>query len=163
MNHDNLPPLPECSGLAGYTADQMHAYARAALAAAPAQPAPAAAWSDVVSDGGMDPRNAALQPADKWRDTVDDMLSVCHMVASDSPRESIDRLINWHVSVHMDPLAYRDTCTGEVPLYTAPPAPQTLTDEQIDGIARRIFGFTDKDRDRAFARAVIAAAKGEKP
>lgn len=47
---------------------------------------------------------APAQPAGKWRDTVDDMLSVCHMVASDDPRESIDRLINWHVSVHMDPL-----------------------------------------------------------
>jgi hypothetical protein len=31
--NDDLPPLPECSGLAGYTDNQMRAYARAALAA----------------------------------------------------------------------------------------------------------------------------------
>jgi len=55
------------------------------LVAAPAQPAPQA------------------QEPNAWRDTVDDMLTVCHMVASDDPRESIDRLINWHVSVALDP------------------------------------------------------------
>lgn len=46
---------------------------------------------------------AELAAARAWRDTVDDMLVVCHEVASDDPRESVNRLINWHVSVQMDP------------------------------------------------------------
>jgi hypothetical protein len=33
MTNDDLPPLPECSGLAGYTDNQMRNYARAALEA----------------------------------------------------------------------------------------------------------------------------------
>lgn len=45
----------------------------------------------------------ALEKERAWRDTVDDMLSVCHMVASDDPRESINRLIDWNVSVALDP------------------------------------------------------------
>lgn len=44
----------------------------------------------------------------EWRETVDDMLSVFHMVASDDPRESIDRLINWHVQVALDPSVSSD-------------------------------------------------------
>lgn len=43
-----------------------------------------------------------------WKDTVDDMLSVCHEAASDDPRESIDRLINWHVQVALDPSVSSD-------------------------------------------------------
>lgn len=43
-----------------------------------------------------------------WRDAVDDMLTVCHMVASDDPRESINRLINWHVAVALDPAVSSD-------------------------------------------------------
>ena len=39
----------------------------------------------------------------KWRDAVDDMLVTCHEVASDDPRESINRLINWHVTISLDP------------------------------------------------------------
>lgn len=47
---------------------------------------------------------ALAQPVrNSWRDAVDDELSVCHMVASDDPRESIKRLIDWHCSVHIDP------------------------------------------------------------
>ncbi|MCV5968462.1 hypothetical protein, partial [Lactococcus petauri] len=34
--------------------------------------------------------------------------SVCHMVASEDPRESINRLINWHVSVALDPCVSSD-------------------------------------------------------
>jgi hypothetical protein len=39
-----------------------------------------------------------------WRDAVDHELSTLHMVASDDPRESIRRLINWHCAVQIDPL-----------------------------------------------------------
>ena len=39
----------------------------------------------------------------KWRLNIDNELSSCHMVASDDPRESIHRLINWHTEVQLDP------------------------------------------------------------
>jgi hypothetical protein len=39
-----------------------------------------------------------------WRDAVDDELVSLHMVASDDPRESIRRLIDWHCAVQIDPL-----------------------------------------------------------
>jgi hypothetical protein len=39
-----------------------------------------------------------------WRDAVDHELSILHMVASDDPRESIRRLIDWHCAVQIDPL-----------------------------------------------------------
>lgn len=51
---------------------------------------------------------AELAKLRQWRDTVDDMLTVCHEVASDDPRESIDRLINWHVQVALDPAVSSD-------------------------------------------------------
>lgn len=43
-----------------------------------------------------------------WRATVDDMLTTAHMVASDDPRESINRLIDWHVQVALDPSVSSD-------------------------------------------------------
>ncbi|MFY8038888.1 MAG: hypothetical protein ACOVN4_04385 [Bosea sp. (in: a-proteobacteria)] len=39
-----------------------------------------------------------------WRDAVDHELSTLHMVASDDPRESVRRLIDWHCAVQIDPL-----------------------------------------------------------
>lgn len=50
----------------------------------------------------------ALEALQAWRDTVEDMLSVQHEIASDDPRESINRLINWHVSVALDPCVSSD-------------------------------------------------------
>ena len=44
----------------------------------------------------------------EWRDVVDDMLTTAHMVASDDPRESINRLIDWHVQVALDPSVSSD-------------------------------------------------------
>ena len=44
-----------------------------------------------------------MRGSDPWRDAVDDMLVTCHEVASDDPRESINRLINWHVTISLDP------------------------------------------------------------
>jgi hypothetical protein len=50
---------------------------------------------------------AALEQSEQtnpWRDAVDHELSTLHMVASDDPRESIRRLIDWHCAVQIDPL-----------------------------------------------------------
>jgi hypothetical protein len=44
----------------------------------------------------------------QWRVVADDMLTVFHEVASDDPRESIDRLINRHVQVALDPAVSSD-------------------------------------------------------
>jgi hypothetical protein len=51
-------------------------------------------------------RKALEQPEqpNPWRDAVDHELSTLHMVASDDPRESIRRLIDWHCAVQIDPL-----------------------------------------------------------
>jgi hypothetical protein len=50
---------------------------------------------------------AALEQPEQtnpWRDAVDNELVSLHMVASDDPRESIRRLIDWHCAVQIDPL-----------------------------------------------------------
>jgi hypothetical protein len=46
--------------------------------------------------------------AELWRSAVDQMLITIMQTASDDPRESINRLIDWHVSVAMDPLVSSD-------------------------------------------------------
>jgi hypothetical protein len=54
-----------------------------------------------------DALRAALEQPEQpnpWRDAVDHELSTLHMVASDDPRESIRRLIDWHCAVQIDPL-----------------------------------------------------------
>lgn len=89
-----LPELPASQAFSLtrsiYTADDMHAYARAALASQAEKHA------------------AELAKLRQWRDVADDMLTVLHEVASDDPRESIDRLINWHVQVALDPAVSSD-------------------------------------------------------
>lgn len=52
--------------------------------------------------------DAAQPSADLWRSTVEQMLATTEQVASDDPRESLDRLIDWHVAVAMDPLVSSD-------------------------------------------------------
>jgi hypothetical protein len=55
----------------------------------------------------QDALRAALEQPEQtnpWRDAVDHELSTLHMVASDDPRESIRRLIDWHCAVQIDPL-----------------------------------------------------------
>jgi hypothetical protein len=50
---------------------------------------------------------AALEQPEQtnpWRDAVDHELSTLHMVASNDPRESIRRLIDWHCAVQINPL-----------------------------------------------------------
>lgn len=70
-----LPELPASQAFSLtrsiYTADDMHAYARAALASQAEKHA------------------AELAKLRQWRDVADDMLTVVHEVASDDPRESI--------------------------------------------------------------------------
>lgn len=89
-----LPELPASQAFSLtrsiYTADDMHAYARAALAS------------------HAEKHAAELAKLRQWRDVADDMLTVVHEVASDDPRESIDRLINWHVQVALDPAVSSD-------------------------------------------------------
>ena len=89
-----LPELPASQAFSLtrsiYTADDMHAYARAALASQAEKHA------------------AELAKLRQWRDVADDMLTVYHEVASDDPRESIDRLISWHVQVALDPAVSSD-------------------------------------------------------
>ena len=70
-----------------------------------------AAWQDQqgmkLLCEAMDALGVALEQAEQtspWRDAVDDELVSLHMVASDDPRESIRRLIDWHCAVQIDPL-----------------------------------------------------------
>jgi hypothetical protein len=62
-------------------------------------------WEPLYDQAALD---AAVAAERQWRNTVDDMLTVCHAIASDDPRESITRLINWHVSVALDPSVSSD-------------------------------------------------------
>jgi len=68
------------------------------------------AWSPSMTDEclavAVALRAALEQPeqTNPWRDAVDHELSTLHMVASDDPRESIRRLIDWHCAVQIDPL-----------------------------------------------------------
>jgi hypothetical protein len=62
---------------------------------------------DRIPDAAITALRAALEQTEQtnpWRDAVDDELVSLHMVASDDPRESIRRLIDWHCAVQIDPL-----------------------------------------------------------
>jgi len=119
-----------------------------------------------------------------WRATVDDMLTVCHMTASDDPRESVNRLINWHVSVALDPCVSSDAqalidqgAALAADRAARVPVPDELRElEQAEAHYRLTFqiaphaGHLDVGRawDRMKkagdkARAVLAAAQGSKP
>jgi hypothetical protein len=83
-------------------------YARA-LRAALEQPEQehAEAFNDGVLEGMLRERVHWLRQlgqTNPWRDAVDHELSTLHMVASDDPRESIRRLIDWHCAVQIDSL-----------------------------------------------------------
>lgn len=66
----------------------------------------------------------------KWQAVVDDMLTVFHEVASDDPRESINRLINWHVQIALDPSVSSDA--------------KALVDKGINQERDRILALIDK-------------------
>ena len=75
--NDNLPPLPPCApefqprwpnDPEGYTADQMHAYAIAAIAAAP-QPLTVAGVAVFQDAEGKRPVTAIGQPVGRWEPT----------------------------------------------------------------------------------------------
>lgn len=112
--------------------EQVRAAIEAALAAAPQPRGEPVAFSDhfapvfdaivgnvapLVRDGALLaaahayvtwPAPPAQPSADPWRDAVDQMLLTTEQTASDDPRESLNRLIDWHVSVAMDPLVSSD-------------------------------------------------------
>lgn len=150
MTTDDLPPLPECSGLAGYTDNQMHAYARAAVAAAaPAQPA------DCGEAGHADGRcgNAGCLPSAQPAEPVAWEMRIGHGIGlrSDKPPE--------HLMPYWRPLY----ATAQAP------APQPLTDSALLDIAdnfrsQYLHGGTTFDEFDAlgFARAVLAAQE-QKP
>lgn len=95
-------------------------HARTAAPPAPAAQPSATGVADLRDAKWLDPECAdrgacqslrfkAAQPsADPWRNAVEQMLATTEQTASDDPRESINRLINWHVSVAMDPLVSSD-------------------------------------------------------
>lgn len=66
----------------------------------------APAWGSALKD--VHEAAAAIERLRIWRDTVDDMLITLHTTASDDPRESINRLINWHVATALDPAVSSD-------------------------------------------------------
>jgi len=107
---------------------------------------------------------AALEQPEQtnpWRDAVDHELSTLHMVASDDPRESIRRLIDWHCAVQIDPLvssaAQELIERGRREALEQPEQERKLTDEVIADLWHQNGGF-----HHHFARAVERYLKGEK-
>lgn len=141
-----LPELPASQAFSLtrsiYTADDMHAYARAALASQAEKHA------------------AELAKLRQWRDVADDMLTVSHEVASDDPRESIDRLISWHVQVALDPAVSSDAAAlVEVGRQQGAKLQQgearTVRDAAISGPAPSVIAFVPVTQRSA--KAWIAA------
>jgi hypothetical protein len=101
---------------------------------------------------------------DKWRETVDDMLSVCHAVASDDPRESVNRLINWHVQVALDPCVSSDAqALIDRGRQQAQPVPETLSEGEVDDLSREMVkgGKSVNWLCRTIERIVIERMRGK--
>jgi hypothetical protein len=107
-------------------------------------------------------RAALEQPeqTNPWRDAVDHELSTLHMVASDDPRESIRRLIDWHCAVQIDPLvssaAQELIERGRREALEQPEQERKLTDEVIADLWHQNGGF-----HHHFARALERWLKGQ--
>ena len=107
-------------------------------------------------------RAALEQPGqtNPWRDAVDDELVSLHMVASDDPRESIRRLIDWHCAVQIDPLvssaAQELIERGRREALEQPEQERKLTDEVIADLWHQNGGF-----HHHFARALERWLKGQ--
>jgi hypothetical protein len=106
---------------------------------------------------------AALEQSEQtnpWRDAVDHELSTLHMVASDDPRESIRRLIDWHCAVQIDPLvssaAQELIERGRREALEQPEQERKLTDEVIADLWHQNGGF-----HHHFARALERWLKGQ--
>ena len=106
---------------------------------------------------------AALEQPEQtnpWRDAVDHELSTLHMVASDDPRESIRRLIDWHCAVQIDPLvssaAQELIERGRREALEQPEQERKLTDEVIADLWHQNGGF-----HHHFARALERWLKGQ--
>lgn len=106
------------------------------------QPKPSAKYSDVVSDGGMDPRNIALE----------------HPQVEQEPVAVIGDVwtLNW---VGSDPIAAvvkkHGLKIGDKLYAHQQPPRQPLTDEQIDGLLENVIGSLPVARK--LIRAIEAA------
>ena len=102
--------------------------------------------------------NWSAQPsADPWRDAVEQMLATTEQTASDDPRESLDRLIDWHVAVAMDPLVSSDARAliqrGRDEAAAQPSAEPSLVRAARDALEFCEFGWRDVPmNEHAFAR-----------
>lgn len=190
----DLPPLPEPEELGmdfdqgwdgvkayGFTADQMQAYARAALAATPAQAQQAGsvqAWEVVIPGGRATGQWESARIADynqgwnDYRKAVKAALS--KLAATPAPawdaathKELVSLLCS--VADNLDdggvsPEWEEKTCRratellerlGELPP-AATPAPAPLTDEQIDDMVA-VASIAERNMFRRFARAIERA------
>lgn len=108
------------------------------------QPKPSAKYSDVVSDGGMDPRNTALEqpqvepePVAFIRDRVGDDFSVRlhRVVTAEDFAGNTEKFLSWCQS---------NAEHGWKPLYTHPqPHRQPLTFTQLLDVVRPIWNDGD--------------------
>jgi hypothetical protein len=142
---------------------------RAALEQPEQEPEPKSTWQKLY-EAAIDQRNEAVaevkrlleQPeqTNPWRDAVDDELVSLHMVASDDPRESIRRLIDWHCAVQIDPLvssaAQELIERGRREALEQPEQERKLTDEVIADLWHQNGGF-----HHHFARALERWLKGQ--
>lgn len=81
---------------------------------------------------------APVVPADRWKAAIDDELVYCHIGTVDSfpdARTAIKSLIDWHVSVALDPAVSSDAqALIDQGKSAAPAVREPLTDAQIDKI-----------------------------
>ena len=89
-NTDALPPLPASQAFSltrsVYTADQMRAYASAALAS----------------------RDAEIAKLKGWRDAIDEALVVAHIGVATEPYDDLNKLLQWHHDIWLDPAVSSD-------------------------------------------------------
>lgn len=117
-------------------AKRMIALVRKHVAAPPAAPAPAvlrpAVWGTPNKVGGA-PSAAPAVPDYQWKSAIDDELVCCHIGTTDSfpdAKAALKNLIDWHVSVALDPAVSSDAqALIERGRSAAPAVP--LTDEQM--------------------------------
>jgi hypothetical protein len=154
--NDDLPPLPlMCDGVGDYTADQMRAYARAALAAAvPAQPAEPVA--QIVTTEMKAAGAQALYEA-----SVGDL---------EPTGDEIAAAYKAMVAAQAEPVAWPTEVQPNGSVWPVNPddmQPLTLSDEQVwnseEIMAINARAGLQMPVLMELVRAVLAAAQGEKP
>lgn len=128
---DDMPGMWEPSDTFGGEADS---------AAPPAAPAPA-------------------QPANPWRDVIDNELVSLHLDTADSfpdARSALQAVIDWHVKIALDPAVSSD---AQALIDRGPAQPEVpLTDEQIINLRVQTKGdYKPWSESIAFARAIERA------